>query len=33
LFDAGIHAWFAALADTRYSVVVPLIGVRVKLND
>ncbi|QCE16089.1 Alpha/beta hydrolase fold-5 [Vigna unguiculata] len=24
----GIHAWFAALADTRYSVVVPLIGVR-----
>ncbi|XP_047172651.1 putative esterase YitV isoform X2 [Vigna umbellata] len=24
----GIHAWFAAVADTRYSVVVPLIAVR-----
>jgi dienelactone hydrolase len=25
----GMHAWFAAAADTRYSVVVPLIGVQV----
>nr|KYP65177.1 Putative esterase yitV [Cajanus cajan] len=24
----GMHAWFAAVADTRYSVVVPLIGVQ-----
>ncbi|CAN8288876.1 unnamed protein product [Cochlearia groenlandica] len=24
----GMHAWFAAAADTRYSVVVPLIGVQ-----
>ncbi|XP_017228590.1 uncharacterized protein LOC108203892 isoform X3 [Daucus carota subsp. sativus] len=25
----GMHAWFAAVADTRYSVVVPIIGVQV----
>lgn len=24
-----MHAWFAAVADTRYSVVVPIIGVQV----
>ncbi|GAA0148407.1 hydrolase [Lithospermum erythrorhizon] len=24
----GMHAWFAAVADTRYSVVVPIIGVQ-----
>ena len=24
----GMHAWFAAFADTRYSVVVPIIGVQ-----
>ena len=24
-----MHAWFAAAADTRYSVVVPIIGVQV----
>lgn len=28
-FHAGMHAWFAAAADTRYSVVVPIIGVQV----
>jgi len=28
-----MHAWFAAFADTRYAVVVPLIGVQVTLND
>lgn len=27
--DAGMHAWFAAAADTRYAVVVPIIGVQV----
>lgn len=26
---AGMHAWFAAAADTRYAVVVPIIGVQV----
>lgn len=26
----GMHAWFAAAADKRYSVVVPIIGVQVK---
>lgn len=26
---AGMHAWFAAAADERYSVVVPIIGVQV----
>ena len=30
---AGMHAWFAAVADTRYAVVAPLIGVQVALND
>lgn len=25
----GMHAWFAAAADTRYSVAVPIIGVQV----
>ncbi|KVH72802.1 hypothetical protein Ccrd_025580 [Cynara cardunculus var. scolymus] len=25
----GMHAWFAAFVDTRYSVVVPIIGVQV----
>ena len=29
IFIAGMHAWFAAAADTRYSVVVPIIGVQV----
>ena len=24
-----MHAWFAAFADTRYSVVAPIIGVQV----
>jgi cephalosporin-C deacetylase-like acetyl esterase len=24
----GMHAWFAAVVDTRYSVVVPIIGVQ-----
>lgn len=24
-----MHAWFGAFADTRYSVVVPIIGVQV----
>lgn len=24
-----MHAWFAAAADTRYTVVVPIIGVQV----
>jgi len=28
-----MHAWLAAVADTRYAVVVPLIGVQVTLND
>lgn len=27
--DVGMHAWLAAVADTRYSVVVPIIGVQV----
>ncbi|GFQ01986.1 protein tesmin/tso1-like cxc 5 [Phtheirospermum japonicum] len=27
-YDSGMHAWFAAAADTRYSVVVPIIGVQ-----
>lgn len=31
LCNAGMHAWFAAFADTRYSVVVPIIGVQVCL--
>lgn len=26
---AGMHAWLAAAADTRYAVVVPIIGVQV----
>ena len=26
----GMHAWFAAAADTRYAVVVPIIGVQVR---
>lgn len=26
---AGMHAWFAVFVDTRYSVVVPIIGVQV----
>ncbi|KAG5034356.1 hypothetical protein JHK87_009266 [Glycine soja] len=29
----GMHAWFAAVADTRYTVVVLLIDVQVALND
>lgn len=29
MFIAGMHAWFAAAADTRYTVVVPIIGVQV----
>lgn len=28
---AGMHSWLAAAADTRYSVVVPIIGVQVGL--
>ena len=31
LYNAGMHAWFGAFADTRYSVVVPIIGVQVCL--
>lgn len=31
LTNIGMHAWFAAAADTRYSVVVPIIGVQVHL--
>lgn len=27
----GMHSWFAAAADARYSVVVPIIGVQVGL--
>lgn len=27
--NAGMHAWLAAAADTRYAVVVPIIGVQV----
>lgn len=27
--NAGMHAWFGAAADTRYAVVVPIIGVQV----
>lgn len=27
-----MHAWFAAAADTRYSVVVPIIGVQVRIH-
>jgi hypothetical protein len=30
-FDSGMHAWFAAAADTRYAVISPLIGVQVTL--
>lgn len=30
--NAGMHAWFAAAADTRYAVVAPIIGVQV-LSD
>lgn len=26
---AGMHAWFGAFVDKRYSVVVPIIGVQV----
>lgn len=29
LKNAGMHAWFGAFADTRYAVVVPIIGVQV----
>lgn len=29
---AGMHAWFTAAADTRYAVVVPIIGVQVGLG-
>jgi len=28
-----MHAWFAAVADPRYAVVVPLIGVLVTPNE
>jgi len=28
-----MHAWFAAFADTRYAVAVPLVGVQVTLNE
>ncbi|KAL3337646.1 hypothetical protein AABB24_029993 [Solanum stoloniferum] len=28
----GMHAWFAAFANTRYSIVVPIIGVQVTLT-
>jgi len=27
-----MHAWFAAVADTRYAVVIPLIGVQVLIE-
>lgn len=30
---AGMHAWFAAFAETRYAVVVPIIGVQVTLEN
>lgn len=30
---SGMHAWFGAAADTRYSVVVPIIGVQVNVSD
>lgn len=31
-YNAGMHAWFAAAADTRYAVVAPIIGVQVLSN-
>lgn len=31
LWYLGMHAWFAAFADTRYAVVAPIIGVQVQL--
>lgn len=30
--NAGMHAWFAAAADTRFAVTVPIIGVQVGLR-
>lgn len=33
LRHSGMHAWFGAAADTRYSVVVPIIGVQVGISD
>lgn len=29
---SGMHAWFAAAADTRYSVAAPIIGVQVAVS-
>lgn len=29
-FGSGMHAWFAAFADIRYSVVAPIIGVQAR---
>ena len=30
VLNTGMHAWFAAFVDTRYSVVVPIIGIQVR---